>query len=159
MKDFPQAIKARPDNHGQKITNLPHVRCHPQKTWNQYLNFFSLPAKRLAESFEGLNSSISQLTGEFWSSKVVWKYGICKHINPAAKVLCAQGNKKIQKKTLLLMWCVCSFVKSFVNFCEKLLCMEIFHIVIKCTMFHAKLEWTMAYSWWVDCTSSTISFS
>jgi len=28
---------------------------------------------RLAESFDSLNSSLAQLTGELWSCKVAWK--------------------------------------------------------------------------------------
>jgi len=32
--------------------------------------FFSLQTRRLAKSFEGLDSSLAQLTGELWSCKV-----------------------------------------------------------------------------------------
>ena len=32
--------------------------------------FFSLQMRRLTESFEGMNSSPAQLTGELWSCKV-----------------------------------------------------------------------------------------
>jgi len=33
-------------------------------------NYFSLQTRRSAESFEGLNSSLAQSTGELWSCKV-----------------------------------------------------------------------------------------
>jgi len=42
--------------------NLPHL-CHPQKNWNQK-NLFSLVTRRLAELFEGLNSSLAQSAEE-----------------------------------------------------------------------------------------------
>jgi len=35
--------------------------------------FFSLQTRRLAESFEGLDSSQAQSTGELWSCKLVRK--------------------------------------------------------------------------------------
>jgi len=35
--------------------------------------FFSLQTRRLAESFEGLNSSLAQLTSELWDYKVAQK--------------------------------------------------------------------------------------
>jgi len=35
--------------------------------------FFSIKSRRFATSFEGLNSSPAQSTGELWSYNVVWK--------------------------------------------------------------------------------------
>jgi len=42
-----------------------------QKTATQNLKFFSLQTRRLAKSFEGFNSSLSQSTGKLRSWKVV----------------------------------------------------------------------------------------
>ena len=52
-------------NISQNGQNLPHLQHHSQKTQNQ--KFFSLQTRRLARSFGGLNSSVTQLTGELRS--------------------------------------------------------------------------------------------
>jgi len=46
---------------------LYHSWCHLQKICNpQPKNFFRVQTKRLAESFEGLNSSLVQSAEELW---------------------------------------------------------------------------------------------
>jgi len=44
-----------------------------KKTETQNQIFFSLWTRRLAESLEGLNSSLAQFTGELWNCKVAQK--------------------------------------------------------------------------------------
>jgi len=57
-----------PDEVGQTGLKLLHLWCHSQKTQNQKI-FFSLQTWRLAESFEGLNSSLVLLALELSSHK------------------------------------------------------------------------------------------
>jgi len=52
--------------------NLPHLWCHPQKAWNTKPKNFLVQTRRLAESFEGLDSSLAQSTSELWSCKLAW---------------------------------------------------------------------------------------
>jgi len=47
-----------------------------KKTKPKTLTFFSLHARRLTKSFEGLNSCLAQLPGKLWSCKVAQKYRI-----------------------------------------------------------------------------------
>jgi len=53
----------RPDEVGQKCLKLLHL-WHYSQNIQKSPNFFSLQTWRLAESFEGLNSSLAQSTEE-----------------------------------------------------------------------------------------------
>jgi len=49
----------------KRAKNLPYLWCHSQKTWSsKEKKNFSLQSWRLAESFEGLNSSLAQSAEE-----------------------------------------------------------------------------------------------
>ena len=53
-----------PAKGGQNFQNMPSLWRHLQKTPIQSENFFSISTRRLAESVEGLNSSVAQSPGE-----------------------------------------------------------------------------------------------
>ena len=63
----------------------------PTKNETQNLKIFSFLTRRLAESFEGLNSSLVQSTGKLWSCKqlaymgklylVKWNLAVSKGVN------------------------------------------------------------------------------
>jgi len=57
-----------PGKGGQNFENMPSLWRHLQKTPNrQRKTFFSISTRRLAESVEGLNSSLA--AGDFWPKK------------------------------------------------------------------------------------------
>ena len=82
-----------PDNLGQKCLNIPHLWRHPQKT--QILKkIFSLQTTRLTESFQSLNSSLSQSTGEWLS---------CKDLTNTGKLYLLKQNSGV-KHNGFLVW-------------------------------------------------------
>jgi len=54
-------------NLNQKVQKPTPIMTSPTKKPE---TFFSLQTRRLAECFEGLDSSLAQSTGELWSCKV-----------------------------------------------------------------------------------------
>jgi len=61
-----------PNNLGQKTLTYTTYGA-TQKNRIPKPIFFSLQTARLSKSFEGLNSSLAQLTGELWSCNVAQK--------------------------------------------------------------------------------------
>jgi len=58
---------------GQNGKNMPLLWHHPQKKTNPKTKIFSIWTRRLAESVEGLNSSLAQLAGKKWCCKALPK--------------------------------------------------------------------------------------
>ena len=59
-----------PDKGGQKKQKHPHLWRSPQQMPNQkQKNFFSMSTRKLAESVEGLNSSLALAAGDVWPKK------------------------------------------------------------------------------------------
>jgi len=52
----------------KNLKTCPHCLHHLQKTPNRK-TFFSISTKRLAESVEGLNSTLALAAGDFWPKK------------------------------------------------------------------------------------------
>jgi len=60
----------------KKTQKHPHLWRSPQRTPNpNWKKFFSISTTRLAESVEGLNSSLAQLVGELQRCKTLQKSG------------------------------------------------------------------------------------
>jgi len=54
----------------QNFQNIPSLWHHLQKTLTENeKRFFSMSTRRLAESVEGLNSSLALAAGDFWPKK------------------------------------------------------------------------------------------
>jgi len=62
---------------GQNFQNMPSLRRHLQKNPHQKRKtfFFSMSTRRLAESVEGLNSSLALAVGDLWPKKCGPIYG------------------------------------------------------------------------------------
>jgi len=61
-----------PGKGGQKKQKHPHLWRSPQRTPNQKRKVFvSISSRRLAESVEGLNSSLAQSPGQLWPKECV----------------------------------------------------------------------------------------
>jgi len=69
-----------PDEVGQKGLKQLHIWRLSQKNWK---TFYSLQTQRLAQSFEGLNSSLAQLSVEIFCAETCANYWILasKHAN------------------------------------------------------------------------------
>jgi len=60
----------------KKTQEYPHLWRYPQRTPNpKRKTFFSISTTRLAESVDGLNSSLAQSAGELWRCKALPKSG------------------------------------------------------------------------------------
>jgi len=64
-----------PGKGGQKKQNLSHLERSPQRTPNRKQKcFFSISSRRLAESEDGLDSSVAQSGGELQRCKFAPKF-------------------------------------------------------------------------------------
>jgi len=90
-----------PDNFGQKGLNLRHLRHHPQKNEIQNLKTsFSLQTRRLAKSYERMNSSLVKSTAELWSCQDLANL---KRISASSKGLASEENPKESGPSLAYM--------------------------------------------------------